>query len=111
MRSRVSVAALCAGLATLGGAACDETTDGAKVSVSVSPLRLPGIVDACYTLTVTNAPGGGGDTVWSEPGICSTRFGDGAGAITYTATCPPTSTTTQRAANTITAIGITAIKR
>ena len=51
MRSRVSVAALCAGLATLGGAACDETTDGAKVSVSVSPLRLPGIVDACYTLT------------------------------------------------------------
>ena len=55
-----------------------------RISVAVAPLRLAAIVDATYTLTVTN---GDGEVVWTRPGLASTTFGDGAGALSYVGTC------------------------
>jgi hypothetical protein len=54
-----------------------------KLSLSVAPLSLPGIVDANYDLWVTTTAG----TVWSEPALRSTQYGDGSGSLTYIGTC------------------------
>ena len=79
----VASVALAAGLA-----ACDGASPSAShVQVNVAPLELSGIVEACYDLRVTNGAAGAGDTVWSQTGICSTRYGDGSGALSYVAPC------------------------
>jgi len=59
-------------------------------AINVAPLSFPGVVDACYTLTVynTNVAGvGPGAIVWQETSICADRYGDGEGSITYIGTC------------------------
>lgn len=67
--------------------AADGGAGGARtgeVTVSVAPLTLAGVVDACYTLTVRNADG---EIVWTQPGVCSSAYGDGQGDVTYVGTC------------------------
>lgn len=66
--------------------ACSER-DGASntstVSVAVTPLTLPGVGDARYTLTVENSLG---QEVWSKV-ITADRFGDGVGGVSYVGPC------------------------
>ena len=57
-----------------------------RVAIDVAPLNLQGVTDAAYTLTVTNAPGGGGDVVWTRA-VTSASYGDGAGSLSYVGTC------------------------
>ncbi len=69
--------------------------DGPSVGISVAPLTLAGVTDACYGLTVFNAPLAGlatADTVWTQAGICADQYGDGTGSITYIGTCDAAST-------------------
>jgi hypothetical protein len=51
--------------------------------MTVSPLSLPGVYDACYTLTVRNEAQ---DTVWTESGLCATKYGSNGG-LTYVGSC------------------------
>ena len=57
-----------------------------RLAVSVGALSLPGVTDARYELTVTNAAGGAGDTVWTRE-LTSSQYGDGAGSVSYVGTC------------------------
>jgi hypothetical protein len=81
-------------------AACASERPGERgLEVRVSPLSLPGIGDACFDLRVTNGAAGAGDVVWTrgtpglnggvpDPGaICSDRYGDGRGDITWVGPC------------------------
>jgi hypothetical protein len=85
-------------LAACGGSAGSAAPDG--LTIAVAPLSLPGIGKVCYDLEVTNAPGHGGDVVWSKgtPGlnrgtpdggaICSDRFGNTSGGdVSYVGPC------------------------
>lgn len=65
------------------GEAEPQTTN---IEVAVAPLSLSGITNAQYTVTVTNAPAGAGEVVWSRT-ITSDQYGDGAGSITYVGPC------------------------
>ncbi|MCB9736827.1 MAG: hypothetical protein H6745_29965 [Deltaproteobacteria bacterium] len=74
---------------------CDEGADaprdgvvGARIAIGVAPLRLAGIKDVHYTVTVTTPGVEGGDpqTVWTKE-ITSSVYGDGAGAISYVGPC------------------------
>jgi len=58
------------GLATLATACSNPVNapDGAAVEVAIAPLKLSGVANACYRLTVTNAAA---QTVWREVGICA----------------------------------------
>jgi len=91
MRPNVPFAvAATATLVALTGACLDtHTAPPAEpgFEITVSPLSLSGVTEACYDLRVTNGPDGGGQPVWTRAGICSSDFGDGAGAITYVGTC------------------------
>ena len=69
------------------------------LEIHVAPLELPGIGDACFDLRVTNGPSGLGDVVWTRgtPGlnggtpdtgaVCSRRYGNGTGDITWVGSC------------------------
>ncbi|PKN59542.1 MAG: hypothetical protein CVU56_00515 [Deltaproteobacteria bacterium HGW-Deltaproteobacteria-14] len=79
-------------LAVLSLAACAGEAPSApagRLAIDVAPLNLSGITNADYTLTVTNGPGGGGDTVWTRA-ISSQQYGDGAGSLSYVGTCDAT---------------------
>ena len=96
MSSRKSRTPWCGGVIVLGLAACAgeaQRAPGGRVSVAVAPLSLPDIEEACYTLTVTNGPGGGGDVVWTQADVCSTQYGDGRGSISYVGPCDADVTT------------------
>jgi cysteine-rich repeat protein len=86
-------AAVAAALLTL--AACGEAPDGprdtARVAISTAALRLPGISDVEYTVTVRNAAG---DTVWTKA-VSSSQYGDGAGAFSYVGSCDAASNPNQ----------------
>jgi hypothetical protein len=56
------------------------------LEVTVAPLTLPGVVDACYSLTVENDAN---QTVSTRNDICASSFGANGG-ITYIATCDAT---------------------
>jgi len=58
-------------------------TVGHGVSVTVTPLSLSGVVDACYRLSVI---ADGGDVVWQRGEICASSFG-AAGGVTYVGPC------------------------
>ncbi|MFO0751118.1 MAG: EGF domain-containing protein [Myxococcota bacterium] len=75
--------------ASIAQAACMGAPEpaGPRLSIAVAPLDLPGIAEACYDLRATAGPGGSGELVWSEPDLCSTRYGDGRGALSYVGTC------------------------
>ena len=89
----VGWSALAAALLAL--AACGEAPSGprdhARVAVSAAPLRLPGISDVEYTVTVRNDAG---DTVWSKA-VSSSQYGDGAGAFSYVGSCDAASNPNQ----------------
>jgi len=70
----------------LGTLGCQDTTrpEARGLKIDVTPLTLPGITEATYTLTVKN---GLGQVVWSEGPLASTRFGNGSGALTYIGPC------------------------
>jgi hypothetical protein len=73
--------------ATLAGCiGAGPTPPRGRVAIAVAPLSLPGVVDADYTLTVTNAAGGAGETVWTKA-LSSRGYGDGAGSLSYVGTC------------------------
>lgn len=59
------------------------TATGAQVEVVVAPLSLTGVGDASYAITVVNA---GGEPVFAVT-ASSSRYGDGAGALTYVGPC------------------------
>ena len=81
-----AAAALCVG-------ACDEARGptGPGVEIEVAPLSYPGLNRVCYDLTVLNGDPDGDDApdvVWSEQGLCSDRYGNGAGGdISYVGPC------------------------
>jgi hypothetical protein len=90
LRALVALSVTTATAALTGACEAPELDEGAggaragEVSVSVAPLTLDGVADACYTLTVRNADGA---VVWSQPGVCSSAYGDGRGDVTYVGTC------------------------
>ncbi|MCC6624008.1 MAG: hypothetical protein IT385_22310 [Deltaproteobacteria bacterium] len=59
---------------------------GARVAVTVAPLSLAEVDDACFGLTVYGGPTTAAPIVWSER-VCSSRFGDGAGGLAYVGPC------------------------
>lgn len=63
--------------------ACSARDDGPRILVEVAPLSLPGVVDACYSLAITNEAG---EPVWSRGGLCASDYG-AAGGISYVAPC------------------------
>ncbi|TNF24872.1 MAG: hypothetical protein EP329_24095 [Deltaproteobacteria bacterium] len=54
-----------------------------RVSIAVAPLELPGVSDADYTITVTNQVN---EVVWTRA-LASSRYGDGAGSLSYVGPC------------------------
>jgi hypothetical protein len=76
--------------------ACAETTTsepaGPGFEITVAPLQLQGISDACYDILVENSlpdgPAGTANNVVSLTGICASQYGNSTGGdITYIATC------------------------
>jgi hypothetical protein len=59
---------------------------GPGLTIAVAPLTLPGVLDACYTLTLTNESN---QTVSTRSDLCASSFGANGG-ITYIATCDAT---------------------
>ncbi|MFO0745259.1 MAG: hypothetical protein U1F43_06205 [Myxococcota bacterium] len=59
----------------------------ARLQVSVAPLRLEGIREATYRITVRNSDPAPNNIVWQEESLSSTQYGDGKGALTYVGTC------------------------
>ena len=94
MRTPLNTAALLA-LGLSATAACSEAptpapapAPGARFAVAVAPLDLPGLTDVCYALTVFGgANPATAPTVWQKTHLCSTRYGDGSGALSYVGTC------------------------
>ena len=77
------------GLGAIVLASCLGAAPGGPVgelAIGVAPLHLAQLVDATYRLTVTNAPGGAGDVVWTRT-LDSADYGDGAGSLAYVGTC------------------------
>ena len=67
--------------------ACDATPQGppaGQLQISVAPLTLPGLTNACYGLVVTN---GRDEVVWQRSGLCADDYGDGIGDLSYVGTC------------------------
>lgn len=90
------VALLIAASSTVGcaGGSSPPPAPSGKVHVSVAPLNVNGVSNACYSLAITSPAGGS----WSQSGICAEEYGDGQGAISFTAPCDATGT----GANTVT---------
>jgi len=86
--SRVVPLVVLAVVAACGGRDEPAPDDGARVAISAAPLRLPGISDVEYTLTVRNDDA---DVVWTRA-VSSSAYGDGAGAFSYVGSCDADST-------------------
>jgi len=62
------------------------------LAIGVAPLSLPGVSDACYTLTVfAGTDPATGNVVWQRNHVCSSAYGDGSGSISYVGTCDASS--------------------
>ena len=72
---------LVAALLAACGAPSDESVRG--LAVTVTPLTLPGVGEAVYTLRVLSRDG----LVWEGEHLSSDRYGDGVGALSYVAPC------------------------
>ncbi len=85
-RCALHVGLVLAGLALPG---CDAGEGpGQRVAVAIAPLSLPGVTNACFTLSVHNGmPAAGGELVWRQDGVCADDYGDGSGSVTYIGTC------------------------
>ena len=83
---------------------CSKSPEARTLEIGVAALDLPGISEACYDIWVTNGPDGTGDVVWRKDDVCTTRFGNGLGDITYIGTCDadgPGTSSPSRRANTV----------
>ncbi len=74
------------------GCGADGPSTGPRLALTVSPLTLPDLDDACYTLAVTagtaaQTSAGTAPRVWTRGGLCADRFGDGRGGLAYVGTC------------------------
>jgi alpha-tubulin suppressor-like RCC1 family protein len=75
-------------------AACGSGTQpsdgltGPKFQLNIAPLKLDGVGEAIYALTVLN---GNGETVWTNSDVRSTRYGNGSGSITFVGACDASS--------------------
>lgn len=76
-----------AALAVLSLSAC-QLGGAPSVGVDVQLLQLDGITDAVYTIKVVNADG---NVVWNAPGLTSSAYGDGQGALSYVGPCDASS--------------------
>jgi hypothetical protein len=92
---------------TTVGTGCAELADhgpGERLVISVAPIDLPGLTDACYSLAVLNADPGvaafgepAASLVWQQAdlaagALCSTNYGNGAGGdISFVGTCDASS--------------------
>jgi hypothetical protein len=88
-------------LLTAASTGCSEEALVAKteprLAITVAPLDLPSLDDACYDVTVYNAAlPANGDVVWSKSDICAQRYGDGEGSVTYVGTCDASGLNGQR---------------
>lgn len=90
-RARAPMRGFCLVLTMLcfacGRDSASDRDRGARLTVEVSALTLPGITDASYTISVTN---GDGAPVWSET-VTSAQFGDRAGSLSYVGPCDASS--------------------
>ncbi len=84
----------------LTGCASDVPQTGVlgRIQLTVSPLSLPNLEDACYSLSVSNEALG---TVWSESGICASKYG-AAGGLTFVGSCDATDFDGGGSTNTVT---------
>ncbi len=75
-------------------AACGSGTQpsdgltGPKFQLNIAPLKLDGVGEAIYGLTVLN---GNGETVWTNSDVRSTRYGNGSGSVTFVGACDASS--------------------
>ncbi len=70
---------------------------GPRLAITVAPLDLPTLDDACYDVTVYNAAvPASGEVVWSKSDICARQYGDGEGSVTYVGTCDASGVNGQR---------------
>ena len=67
----------------LGCAAAPAETPGARLAITIAPLDLAGVTNASYRLRVLNS----GDQPVVDVVIDADRYGDGAGSVSYVATC------------------------
>lgn len=79
-----AMASLCACAADTRRA---ETPRG--LALSVAPLSLTGVANACYRVKVENQLG---DLVAEVTGVCADRYGDGAGGLTWIGPCDASTT-------------------
>ncbi|MCC6621701.1 MAG: VCBS repeat-containing protein [Deltaproteobacteria bacterium] len=85
----LSVSLTCiACLSVMGCTQASPVPRDAGLQVAVAPLLLPGVANACYTITVSAASG----TVWSRSGICADAYGDGVGSVSYVGPCDASGT-------------------
>ena len=72
----------------LGFAGCLGQKDGptatGQLEVGVAPLSLPGLVDACYAIAVSNEANA---PVWSRSELCASQYGSPSGDLSYIGTC------------------------
>jgi len=88
MRAAPSTLPLAAGLSialavTAGCADAGPEPPGGRLAVSVAPLELPSVTNASYRLQVVNDD----DETVVDVTIDADRYGDGAGSLSYVATC------------------------
>jgi len=83
MKSLITIGAALA-LGACGARSVDGEGPARRLGVTIAPLSLTGIENACYTITVTNQQG---DTVATQTGVCADQFGDGRGAVTWIGPC------------------------
>ena len=83
MKLPLAIAAASVLLSACAGSA-PPPRGGGRLALDVAPLSLPGVTEATYAFTVKNAAG---ETVWAAGPLASTRYGDGAGALSYVGTC------------------------
>jgi hypothetical protein len=57
---------------------------GARIALSVAPLTLPGVTNACWGVRVENEAN---ELVWERASLCADQFGNGEGDISYVGPC------------------------
>ena len=81
---RRSMAALWLSAMTFAGCIAEgPSPPSGALAIAVAPLRLDGVSDATYAITVKNH---GGAVVWTRT-LDSVGFGDGSGSLSYVGTC------------------------
>ncbi|MFO0747346.1 MAG: hypothetical protein U1F43_17015 [Myxococcota bacterium] len=67
-------------------AGCGSAEPGPRIAISIQPLQLDGVENACWSLSVVNGATPPATVVALDP-VCADTFGDGTGGITYVAPC------------------------